>query len=67
MDREKFRIILDIFVVVMMFVVALIMLAFLFTTLTEGGSCVLNPLAYWENQNNKTICEDVFKACMPRL
>ena len=66
MDREKLRTILDIAVLIAIFVACALMLAFLFTALTEGGSCVYNPLSYWEVQNNKTICGEVLSKCMLR-
>lgn len=58
MEKEKIRIILDLVVMIMLFVVSAILIAFLITVYTEGGQCVLNPAAYYSEVNNiSNICE----------
>lgn len=58
MDKERVKIYLDLLVIVCMFVVAIILIVFLITVLTDGGSCVLNPAGYYSKVNNiSNICE----------
>lgn len=58
MEREKLRIILDIFVIVCLLITVIIMGAFIYTVITEGGQCVMNPAQYYININNiSNICE----------
>lgn len=63
MEKEKIKIILDLVVVAMLFIVSAILIMFLITVYTEGGQCILNPAGYYAEVNNiSNICKSCFSS-----
>lgn len=55
MDRNE---LVNWFVLIAIIIAIVVMLLFVFTVVTDGGQCVLNPAGYYAEVNNITdICQ----------
>lgn len=67
MEKEKFRIILDLILIVLVILLLGFFIGFIKTVQDEGAMCVTNPINYYNLKHNTSLVCEVYNVGIPYL